>query len=161
MNAQVVNRWIFILLCLIGLNTAYAQKTFDYEWDHYSIVFNLAEDFKVVSNTSEEFTAVGDGMEFAIFPFNDASIDAGDIADYTVEIAKSLELEEIDDADVLKLNGLSGAFVEGYKDGDRVVLLGFIDPESATNFFATITFADDDKNAEDEAVRMIKSFGKK
>jgi hypothetical protein len=157
---SVVNS-LFFILCLFSLNNAHAQKTYDFEWEHYSIVFNLAEDFKVVTNTAEEFSAVGDGMEFAIFPFNDASLDASDIADYTVEIAKSLELEEIDDADVLKLNGLTGAYVEGYKAGDRVVLLGFMDPGSATNFFATITFGDDDKNAEDEAVRMIKSFRKK
>lgn len=59
------------------------------------------------------------------------------------------------------MNGLKGAYVEGYKDGDRIVLLGFIDPSSETKFFATITFGDDDFVAKDEAVRMITSIGKK
>jgi len=70
-------------------------------------------------------------------------------------------MEQLDDVDVAELNGLKGAYVEGYKDGLRIIILGFIDEESDTNFFATISFKDDDKEAEDEAVRMITSFRKK
>jgi hypothetical protein len=151
---------LFTLVCLATL-TVQAQEYWNYEWSKYNLSFSLANDFKEVTNTADEFTAVGDGMEFAIFPFNDASIDHSDIAVYTLSIAKSLELEELDDVDVLDMNGLKGAYVEGYKDGDRIVLLGFIDPSSETNFFATITFGDDDSVAEDEAVRMITSIGKK
>lgn len=56
---------------------------------------------------------------------------------------------------------MDGALVEGYKDGDRIVLLGFIDPDTDTNFFATITFGDNDRVAEDEAIYMIKSIRKR
>lgn len=72
-----------------------------------------------------------------------------------------MDLHEIDDAGILKLNCLKGAYVEGYKDGDRVVLMGFIDPETDTNFFCVIVFGDKDKEAENEAVRMISSIRKK
>jgi hypothetical protein len=156
-------------LCRIGLVAvlslfslaAYSQDDWDYEWEQYHIVFTLAEDFKVTSNTAEEFVASGDGMEFGIFPFSDETVDHSNITEYTIAIAKTLKLEELDDVDVLNLNGLKGAYVEGYKEGVRIVLLGFIDPESDTNFFSVISFADDDKNAEDETVRIIKSFRKK
>ena len=96
-----------------------------------------------------------------VFPFSDNTIDHSNITEYTLAIAKSLELERLDDVDVAELNGLKGAYVEGSKNGFRVVLLGFIDPESDTNFFAVITYADDDDVADDEAVRIIKSFRKK
>ncbi len=156
-------------LCRIGLVAvlslfslaAYSQDDWDYEWEQYHIVFTLAEDFKVTSNTADEFVASGDGMEFGIFPFSDETVDHSNITEYTIAIAKTLKLEELDDVDVLDLNGLKGAYVEGYKEGVRIVLLGFIDPESDTNFFSVISFADDDKNAEDETVRIIKSFRKK
>lgn len=141
--------------------SAQRGSNWDFEWSQHNIVFTLASDFKVLTNTGDEFTAKGDGMDFGIFPFSDNTIDASDIATYTVEVAKTLNLEEVDDADVLELNGLEGAFVEGYKEGNRVVMLGFIDPESDTNFFAVIVFDDNDTVAEDEAVRIITSFRKK
>jgi hypothetical protein len=156
-------------LCRIGLVAllsfvsvaAFSQDKWDFEWDQHNIAFTLAEDFKVVTNDGDEFSAKGDGMDFSIFPFSDNSIDHSNITEYTIAIAKTLELERLDDVDVLDLNGLKGAYVEGSKEGARVVLLGFIDPESDTNFFAVITFADDDDEATAEAIRMIKSFRKK
>jgi len=151
----------FVLLLLTTTFAVQAQEDWNYEWEHYNISFTLAEDFKTVTNTADEYTAKGDGMEFGIFPFADETIDATDISAYTLEVAKSLKLEQLDDADVLKLNGLDGAYIEGYIEGDRVILLGFIDPSSATNFFALITFGDNDAVAEDEAVRMISSIRKK
>lgn len=43
-------------------------------------------------------------------------------------------MEQLDDVDVIEMNGLKGSYVEGYKDGQRIITLGFIDPESGTNF---------------------------
>ena len=154
----------FAFLILLFLTTTFAvqaQQDWDYEWEHHHISFTLAEDFKTVTNTADEYTAKGDGMEFAIFPFADETIDATDIIAYTTAVGKSLKLEQLDDADVLELNGLEGAYIQGYKEGDRIILVGFIDPLSATNFFALITFGDNDAVAEDEAVRMLKSIRKK
>ncbi|OWY22833.1 hypothetical protein C7N43_23585 [Sphingobacteriales bacterium UPWRP_1] len=160
-----MKKFLSLNVCLLLLFAASfsvnAQKYFDYEWSKYNLAFTLAEDFKEVTNNDSEFTAVGDGMEFAVFPFNDASVDHSDMTKYTLSVAGSLEMQELDDVDVLDLNGLEGAYVEGYKDGDRVILLGFIDPTSETNFFALITFGDDDNVAEDEAVKMISSLRKK
>lgn len=155
---KMMRTFFFLAFLAIAVQTQ-AQK--DWVWEQYSIAFTLADDFKPVSNSGEEFIAKGDGMDFSIFPFKDESINDDDIANYTVAVAKSMNLQEIDDADVLKLNGLNGAYVEGYKDGDRVILMGFIDPETDTNFFCVIEFGDTDKEAENEAVRMISSIRKK
>lgn len=151
----------FVSLFLVTTFAVQAQQDWDYEWEQHHISFTLAEDFKTVTNTADEYTAKGDGIEFTIFPFADETIDATDIIAYTTAVGKLLKLEQLDDADVLKLNGLDGAYIEGYKEGDRIILVGFIDPLSATNFFALITFGDNDAVAEDEAVRMLKSIRKK
>ncbi len=150
-----------LFLLLSFFTVAVQAQDVNFEWTQHNIKFTLAEDFKVTANSADEFTASGDGMEFGIFPFSDNTLDHSNIAEYTVEIAKTLELEQVDDADVVSLNGLKGAYVEGFKDGNRVVLLGFIDPNSDTNFFSVITFDDTDAEAEKEAIRMIKSFRKK
>ncbi|MCC6815306.1 MAG: hypothetical protein IT267_02720 [Saprospiraceae bacterium] len=152
---------ILTLLSFIIIQKSWTQQAFDYEWAHHNIVFTLKADFKPVTNTADEFTADGDGMEFGIFPFSDASVDHSNITAYTIHIAKSLELEQLDDVDIIELNGLKGSYVEGYKEGTRIIVLGFIDPDSDTNFFATITFGDKDNVAEDEAVEILKSIRKK
>ena len=157
-----MKHWFKIqFIALLSLLAVSASAQTDWEWSQYHIMFTLADDFRVSTNSGDEFTAKGDGMEFAIFPFSDQELDHSNITAYTIEIGKSLELEELDDVDVVDLNGLKGAYVEGYKEGLRIVLLGFIDPESDTNFFAIITFGDDDAEGEQEAIRMIKSFRKK
>ncbi len=153
--------FILILVSSLTISSLNAQQDWDFEWTQHNIIFTLAEDFKVITNTADEFTAKGDGMDFGIFPFNDNSVDQTDMISYTLAIAKSLNMEQLDDVDVIEMNGLKGSYVEGYKDGQRIVTLGFIDPESATNFFAVITFADNDEVAENEAVRMITSLRKK
>lgn len=160
---MIMVRFILLVFLLAGFTKSdlYSQKDYDYEWKQHNIVFTLPEDFKEVTNKADEFTASGDGMEFGIFPFSDASVDHSNITAYTIAIAKHIKLEELDDVDVMELNGLQGAYVEGFKEGARVVVLGFIDPDSDTNFFAMITFKDDDGVAEDEAVRILKSLRKK
>ncbi|MEP7269267.1 MAG: hypothetical protein ABI844_16730 [Saprospiraceae bacterium] len=150
----------FLFFVLFAINLS-AQKDIDYEWAQHQIIFTLAEDFKPITNTADEFTAQGDGMDFGIFPFSDNTLDHSNITAYTLQVAKSLKMEQLDDVDVIELNGLEGAYVEGYKDGRRIITLGFIDPASDTNFFAVITFGDDDQEAEEEAIRMIESIRKK
>ncbi len=129
------------------------------DWEAYQLYFELPEDFVVTENDSEGFYAEGDAMEFGIFPFADANIDTSDIAYFTLELAAELDLDNYDDADVIEdLNGLEGAYVEGEIDGVRVVLLGIIDPETDTNFFALIKFYDDDEVAEEAAFDIIMSI---
>jgi len=153
--------FILILVSSLTISSLNAQQDWDFEWTQHNIIFTLAEDFKVITNTADEFTAKGDGMDFGIFPFDDNTVDQTDMITYTLAIAKSLNMEQLDDVDVIDMNGLKGSYVEGYKDGQRIITLGFIDPESGTNFFAVITFADNDEVAENEAVRMITSLRKK
>ncbi|MEZ4903014.1 MAG: hypothetical protein R2822_15285 [Spirosomataceae bacterium] len=81
-----------------------------------------------------------------------------DLDDATIEGAKALELTELDEATSVKVNELEGFFVEGFKDGNRIVFAGLGDPKSHTNFFIVIVFDDDDKEAEKEAIKIIKSL---
>lgn len=147
---------LFSFLLVFTLGSSIAQQK--YTWDEYGISFTLADDFQEVVNNIDEFSAVGDGMEFAIIPFYDESIDNNDITSYTMSVAASLELDRIDDISVIKLNGFKGAYAEGVLGGEKIFLMGLIDPDSDTNFFVIITFLDNDQNAIDEAVNICKSF---
>ncbi len=152
-----MKRHLLLLLSYCGtLIFCQAQQTFD--WESQGISFTLPDDFVEVTNERRTFEAEGDGMEFGLYVFNDETIDVEDIIDLTLELAVDLDLEEIDDAEEIELNGLEGAYVLGYVDGDAVFLLGMIDPDSDTNFYATVTFADDDDVAEDTAFDILESI---
>ncbi|MBK9255318.1 MAG: hypothetical protein IPM42_07520 [Saprospiraceae bacterium] len=146
--------------CLLVFSSSFVVAQQNYTWDEYGLSFMLADDFAEEVNNIEEFSAAGDGMYFSIFPFKDETVTESDITDYTISIAESLQLQEIDDVDVIKLNYFKGGYVEGYKDGLKVFLMGLIDPNSDTNFFVLITFLDQDNVAIDEAVRMVKNIKK-
>ncbi|MCG8526546.1 MAG: hypothetical protein MI748_09220 [Opitutales bacterium] len=146
-----------LLLLLIFVSHALFADV-EYEWEDYYLAFTLPNDFEVVQNDGEAFYAEGDAMEFGLFPFADPDLDTSDIAYFTLAIAELVELDDVDEVELVELNGLEGAFVEGQKNGIRLILLGLIDPESDTNFFATIEFYDDDDIAVDAAVEIIESI---
>ncbi|MEY3403633.1 MAG: hypothetical protein RLZZ86_3255, partial [Cyanobacteriota bacterium] len=72
----------------------------------------------------------------------------------TVELAKELKLQEVDEEESFKNGDFAGYYVEGFKDGDRVMLAGVVDLQSRTNFFVVISFDDKDAEAEKEAARL-------
>ena len=148
---------IILFLCFSGILLNAQQE---YTWDEYGLKFTLANDFVEEVNSADEFSAAGDAMYFSIFPFKDETINENDITSYTIQIATSLNLQEIDDVDILNINRFKGGYVEGYLDGLKVFLMGLIDPDSDTNFFVLITFTDQDQVATDEAIRMVKSIKK-
>jgi hypothetical protein len=149
---------IISCFCLLFTLTAYSQQK--YSWDEYGISFTLADDFKEVDNTIDQFSADGDGMTLSILPFKDETVSDADITKYTIEIAKSMNLGTFEDVDLIDINSFKGAYVEGTKDGVKFFIMGLIDPESDTNFFVTIVFADKDEEATKEAINICKSIKK-
>jgi hypothetical protein len=150
--------FILFISAFLFLQNADAQQV--YTWDEYGISFTLADDFKETVNTIDEFSASGDGMELAIIPFKDESIDDTDINAYTMSIAASLNLQRIEDVSVIDINGFKGGYAEGVLDGAKIFIMGLIDPTSDTNFFVIITFLDKDENATEEAVNICTSIKK-
>lgn len=143
------------LFALIILSSFTLDKT--YVWNKYKLQITVPDDFKVTKNTNEEFEMEGEGMELAMSIF-EGDITLEQMEDATVEGAKSMKLTEVDAAHAVKSNGLQGFYVEGYLEGDRVMFAGMIDPNSHTNFFVAITFGDDDKTAEEDALKILNSI---
>jgi len=145
---------IIIVFSLFYSHNSIAQE--DYEWNN--MAFTLTDDFDVIRQGRNELIAEGDGIEISVEAFKDNEIDADNMSDFTIALAASLNLEEIDDVAELELNGLEGAYVEGYKNGDRIFLMGMIDPDTDDNFVVIITFDDEDDFAEKTAIFVLQSF---
>ncbi|AYQ30674.1 hypothetical protein [Runella sp. SP2] len=139
--------------------TSVVDKT--YYWEQYNIEITVPRDFKIVKNTSNEFEMKGDGMELFMYIWNQKKLAVEDMDEATVELAKELKLQEVDEEEAFKNGDFAGYYVEGFKDGDRVMLAGVVDLQSRTNFFIVITFDDKDEEAEKEALKILENIDHK
>ncbi len=142
----------FSLMISVSL---FAQK--NYVWEKYKIQVTVPNDFRVKNNTNTDFDMKGDGMELSMTIF-EKNVAIDDLDDAAVEGAKAMKLQEIDMAHKVSVNEFQGYYVEGFKDGNRVMFACLGDPNSHTNFFIIITFDDDDKVAEKDALGIINSL---
>lgn len=154
MKTIILNSF-FILVLSVSVS---AQKVF--EWADYGLAFDLADDFQETVNTGEEFSAEGDGMSVSIFPFHDETIDDADITAYTIAAAAALNLDAVDDVNFIDINGFTGGYTEVVSEGQKVFIMGLIDPDSDVNFFIIISFADGDALATQEAVDICQGLHK-
>jgi len=154
-------RKAFLLLSLcFALSFTYVVVDQVYVWEAYALEITVPDDFKVVKNTNEEFEMKGDGMGMYMYLFEqDITVEEMDAA--VVDAALAMQMQEVDAAQVIQGDGLDGFYVEGFKDGARVMLAGMIDPKSQTNFMMVITFYDDDDVAETDAIAIINSIKSK
>ncbi len=148
---------IALLSCLLIGSALHAQT--EWTWESYGVKITLPQDFKVTQNTDNEFSASGRGMEFYMFIF-EQDISLEEMGDATLQAAAEAELDELDDIVDISTRSFKGKMVEGYKDGARAVFAGLINPNNHTNFFVLIMFDDNDVNAENKAVAILKSIKK-
>jgi hypothetical protein len=147
-----------LLLLLVGFysfSTLYSQK--NYVWDYYQIQITVPDDFRVKKNDNHDFEMKGDGMDLAMHIFEE-NISIDELSEATIHGAKAARLTEVDEATEVRVNELEGYYVEGFKDGFRVIFAGLGNPSTQTNFFLVITFSDDDKEAEKAAFEIINSL---
>lgn len=145
---------LFLITLTFATLSLNAQQTFI--WDHYGLAIDVPDDFQVLKNTDTEFEMSGDGMEMYMYLF-DADITLETMDEAIISAAAEIQMGEIDRALTLKGDGLDGLYVEGYKDGHRVMLAGFIDPASHTNFMMLVMFGDDDSVADEDAIAIFNT----
>ncbi len=147
---------LFTLAILTFLTASvFAQKT--YVWKSYNIQVTVPNDFRVKKNTTQEFDMKGEGMELSIMIHED-NVAIEDLDDAAIAGANAMKLQEVDAAQQVKINEFEGFYVEGFKDGYRVMFACLGNPKSHTNFFIAITFDDDDKVAEEDSLEILNSL---
>lgn len=137
------------------LVSSFAQKT--YVWKSYNIQVTVPDDFREKKNTNKEFDMKGDGMELSIL-IHEENVAIDDLDDAAIAGAKAMNLQEIDAAHRVSINEFEGFYVEGFKDGHRIMFACLGNPSSHTNFFIIVTFDDNDKVAEKDALGIINSL---
>jgi uncharacterized protein YifE (UPF0438 family) len=146
-----------LLFLLAVCTTTFAQQEF--VWEKYKMGITLPNDFKVITNTNDEFECDGDGMHLYIYIFEDEKVDFKMMVKETRNIAKKLKFDITDEVNDFKDDdGFEGRYVLGMKDGRQVMLCGMLNTKSAANFWVVIEFEDGDHTAEKDGLKILHSI---
>lgn len=146
---------ILFILAILSTLGASAQK--NYVWKQFNIQITVPDDFRVKKNTAKEFEMKGEGMELSML-IHEENVAIEDLDDAAIAGAKAMKLQELDAAHQVKINEFEGFYVEGFKDGNRIMFACLGNPNSHTNFFIAIIFDDEDKTAEEDALEILNSL---
>jgi len=154
---------VLMVLVLLAFSsfTAFAQGFTNWNWKTYGVKFSAPSEFKVQTNTSEEFTAKlsNDLLHLSIIPWKDASLTSETLKSSVRELCAEMgyTAREIGTVYDLDLNGLEGSYAIVSKDGVTLIVEGLLDPSSETNFYAIIVYGG---GYEDKALKIANSFSK-
>lgn len=143
-----------VFLFLLGGFSSNAQMT-DMHWDTHGVGFKVPSDVRIQTNNAEEFTAQNANIALTIAPVQDGELNEEHMADVTVEMAKGLGYDSVDEGDAVDIDDFTGYYIKGKKDGVNAVVMALLDKKSSTNLLVVIVYAD---GFEDNAVDIASSF---
>jgi len=151
-----------LLVALPFLITFIANAQDTYEWDEFGVGFEVASDFEVITNSSEEWELMSsdEAIFISVMPWSDPNVTLDDLEEATYWVAMDFvfgedaevdgDCGEVDDFDVCYV---IGAVYD--MDWDYYLVALMMDVGSDTNIQVAIAFNEGD---EDEVVDMMNSF---
>lgn len=148
------------MVCFNLLATSsFAQET-RYDWSGHGVSFAIPNTHKIKENTASHFES-GDNLTwFEMYPYKDASATAKGMI---IAVAESETGMHIIDEGSYKTGGYDGYWITCEVDSHpdwQFWYIGFIDPNSDTNFYAVIWFKKGNAKAQEIANKMSNSFKK-
>ena len=150
MFKQSLALFAFLLVSVM----ASAQMT-DMHWDTHGVGFKVPSDVRIKTNNAEEFTAENSNLFLAIAPVQAGELNEEHMADLTVEMAKGMGYDTVEEGDAIDIDDFTGYYIKGTKDGVNAVVMALMDKESSTNLLVVVVYND---GFEDKAVDILASF---
>lgn len=145
---------VVLLNFLLAGFFANAQMT-DMHWDTHGVGFKVPSDVRITTNNAEEFTAENANVFLTIAPIQDGELNKDHMADATVEMAKGLGYDSVDEGDAIDIDDFTGYYVKGTKEGVNAVVMALLDKKSSTNLLVVVVYND---GFEEKAVDILASF---
>lgn len=157
---------LLVFVMFFGFVHKAAAQWTDLEWEAYGIGFKAPSGFTLKQNDSKAFTATGAIFTMSIKPWKDASItDPVAICQRALDLTAGTNKTVIAEEEIDDLGGLIG--YEGYctavQSGKlmHIVVGGYLDPNSKTNFTVQLLFWDNVKQNKknlEAALYILSSF---
>ncbi len=158
MRKAIIGLFLIAFVSQIWMQDAQAQTQL-YNWSKYGVSFSIPKTHAIKKNLADEFES-GDNLTWLqMYPYEDASETAkGMVENVAAGGGFSIESEG-----AYTSGGYDGYWVRATSEtypGWKFWLIGFIDPNSATNFYAIIWWKDGNSAAYKIAYDMSYSFKK-
>lgn len=134
-------------------------QTTKYTWSKYGVSFSIPNSHEVIKNVADEFESGDELTWLQMYPFEDESATAQGMVQ---EVVKEGGYNIVEEGEYTS-GGYDGYWIQCTSDEHpewEYWLIGFIDPDSATNFYAIIWWKKDNQRAYDIANTMSYSFKK-
>lgn len=157
-----MKRLLLILPLVLMVSLAYSQRAWrSYEWAKYELEFELPEEYSVTINTDDALEAEGAGLKFAVYPYSEKVKYEGDLAGFIVKMSEEdLNLDEIDELELLDVDGFEAGYIAGTKKGLNYLVFGLNDLENGNRFYGYVAFEDEKEQIVEDALEVFQSFGK-
>lgn len=150
-----------LILLLVGLFSSSinvcAQELSDWEWEQYGVVFSAPDGFKIDECTDRELSGSVDGIRLNVVPFSDMGVSEDILDDYTIQMATDFDFQDLSDTEELELEGFSGSYISGTRNGEPALLMVLLGDEESNNFIVTISYPAAEKAT---AINILESFSK-
>ncbi len=150
----MIKRFLVLSTFLLGSFLGNAQMT-DMHWDTHGVGFKVPSDVRITTNNAEEYTAENANVFLTISPVQDGDLNEEHMADLTVEMAKGLGYDTVEEGDAIEIDDFTGYYVKGTKEGVNAVVMALLDKESSTNLLVVVVYND---GFEAKAVEILASF---
>lgn len=151
---------VVLLFCQFG--NGFAQRAWrSYEWANYELEFELPDNYIVTSNTIDELAAEGDGLKFVVYPLDGKANYQGDLEGFVVKMSEQdLKLDEIDDFELLDVDGFEAGFLTAVKGKIQYMVFGLKDLDNNNRFYGFVAFEEEKEQIVEDALEVFLSFGK-
>lgn len=158
--------FMMVLFFSAGFVTKVKAQWTDLHWETWGIGFKAPSDFTLKENDHKAFTANGAIFTMSIKPWSDASItEPMKICQHALDITPGTDKKVIAEEAISNLGGLEGyeAYCTAIQSGKlmHVVIGGYLNPSSSTNFTVQLLFWDDPDQNETNykaALHILGSF---
>lgn len=155
-STSIIGSLLLLLFFSFSTNIATAQTTL-YNWDSYGVQFSVPSTHEIKQSSGTAFES-GDNLTWIeMYPFKDYSATAKGMVQ---EIMNKKGYSAISEG-AYKSGGYDGYWIRCATPQHPTWLfwvIGFIDPESDTNFYSIIWWKKDNQRAYDLAYNMSYSF---
>ncbi len=148
----------FVVMLGLGITTSFAQWT-DYTWGDYGLQFSIPNTHTVKRNKADAFESGDNTTWIELYPYDDISETPEDMIRNVAERSRF----SIEEEGEYNSGGWEGYWVQCASDQHpewKYWLIGFVDPESESNFYAIIWWKKGNDAAYNIANEMSYKFEK-
>jgi hypothetical protein len=143
-----------LFLAFTGIQFTLSAQTLMH-WDTHGVAFTVPDNFKIITNNAEEYSAENRNLSLTIVPVQDEEVTSDNLKEALTIMAKEMDYDSIEKMADAQVQDFEAYYMIGKKDGVKALLMAMLDTESSTNLLVVIVYKE---GHEDTAIDIANSF---